>query len=664
MKLRLNIYRLFINDGVISISCINKIQISHLLLGLLLCFPTDPLSAQSGTQNSLISKSANEQPIDSALIWLNNNYVENPDNFHNRALRNLSEAYALNDNQLKGESHLVLMRWHAFHVLFTMDSVYHHGEKAITWFGLTNDQLNLAATSSELAVEYIDDNDLKRSEKLIFDAIAIYEEFGDEKGLGESYQRLSSICLYQKQTDLSIKYGLEALKMAEKSKDYNTSSLAWLVLVLAYDESGEFYKAIDAANNCIETIKAFEIDDEFTLARAYGYRGDIWSELKDFQKSLEDNLKSYAIIEAKIGAERPAAKTYRCGIGRAYFMLGNYKDALPHFEASIEGYLDLGQGGKPKMQDLYNEVADCYYHLGDYQNAFIKQQSAHQIFDTLMQNKVANLESETLIKYESGKKDQAIAEQSTIIAQSNRIQWLGIGMITLLVLFLSTLFYYFRRNQKIGRELLKKNKENELLLKEIHHRVKNNLQTVSSLLSLQSESISDSSALDAVQEIKNRVASMALIHQKLYQGENLAAVEMRDYFETIGKAIIDSFGERAKNISFEVNMSEIELDVDTAVPIGLITNELITNSIKHAFPNMQKGQILITLAKEENGLLKLTIVDNGQPTNNEAVIIKDKGFGTLLIQLLTTQLGGTLEKSNEAGTSTMIQFPPQEKSVA
>ena len=157
---------------------------------------------------------------------------------------------------------------------------------------------------------------------------------------------------------------------------------------------------------------------------------------------------------------------------------------------------------------------------------------------------------------------------------------------------------------------------------------------------------------------------MALIHQKLYQGENLAAIEMRDYFETIGKAIIDSFGEKAENISLKVEMKDIELDVDTAVPVGLITNELITNSIKHAFPDKRKGQILITLVQEENGLLKLNIADNGDAIVNELVVKKEKGFGTLLIQLLTTQLGGKLEESTVAGTSTIIQFPLQEKSVA
>jgi two-component sensor histidine kinase len=606
----------------------------------------------------------NDLPIDSALVWLNDYHVENPDNFHQRALKTLKRTYQLNDEQLKGEAHLLLMRWHSYHVLFTMDSIYQHGELALTLFERTNDQANLAATSAELGYEYVDNNDIDRAEKLIFDAIAIYENLGDKKGIGDSYLKLSNIFRNQKASELAIKYGLLGLKISEEIKDHYTIAMSWLRLIRAYQDHGEMKKAIEAGDSCIATLNKFVPEEKFMLARAYAYRGEVWSDLGNYQQSLEDNRNSYAIIEAKIGAQRPAAKTYREGIGQAYYLQGKYNDALPHLIASIDGYVDLGQDRHPAMQKLYEVTADCYYHLDDYKNAYLNYQLAHAVFDTLMQKRIANLESEALFKYESGKKDQAIAEQETIIQQNSRIQWLGAGFIGLLLLFLSTLYYYFNRNKKTSRALFAKNQENELLLKEIHHRVKNNLQTISSLLSLQSESISDKSAFDAVQESKNRVTSMALIHQKLYQGENLAAIEMRDYFETIGKAIKDSFGEKAKNVSLEVEMSKIELDVDTAIPIGLITNELITNSLKHAFQNKDDGKILITLSQEKNGLLKLHIADNGKTSDNESNIKKEKGFGSLLIQLLTTQLGGTLEKSNESGTSTMIQFPRQEKSAA
>ncbi len=649
---------------IFSIFRIHRIQAFSFFPLLLLCISVSPLSAQSDLKELTSEKSSAVASVKSDLIWLDDNYVDNPANFHERALQTLAQTYQLKDDQLKGEAHQVLMRWHAYHVLFTIDSIYQHGEKALTLFKQTNDQTNLAATSSELAFEYVDDNDLKRSEDLIFEAIRIYENQGDEQGLGETYNRLAHISLSQNAMDKAIQYSQKALKLSEKVEDHTTTALAWLTLLLTYLDIEEYEKAIHAGNQCIETVQTYQAADDFTLARAYAYRGDTWAKLGDYQNSLEDNKRSYAIVEAKIGPERPAAKTYRQGIGTAYYMQGKYQEALPHLEATVSGYVGMGQANKPRMHDVYSEIADCYYQLGDYKNAFDKIQLAQNVLDTMMQNKVANLESEAFIKYESGKKDQALAEQANTITQNNRVQWLGMGLISLLLLFLGTLFYYYRRNQKISNDLLIKNKENELLLKEIHHRVKNNLQTVSSLLSLQSESISDKNAFDAVQESKNRVASMALIHQKLYQGENLAAIEMRDYFNNIGKAIIDSFGEKAKNIALKVEMNRIELDVDTAIPIGLITNELITNSLKHAFANNHKGEISINLVEEKNGLLKLNVADNGAGNSNESIGKKEKGFGTLLVQLLTTQLGGKLKKLTEVGTSTIIQFPKQEKSIA
>ncbi|MBB4080304.1 two-component sensor histidine kinase [Lewinella aquimaris] len=603
-------------------------------------------------------------PVGEALVWLEENHVENPKGFHEKALLTLDRAYRTGDAQLTAEAHRVLMRWHAYHVPFTIDSIYHHGEIAIRLFKQVDDQERLAATSGQLAFEYVDANQQERAEALVFDAIKIYEDLENRQGLGNAYEQLSSIFLAQGEPELSIKYGLQALDISGEAQDYQNVSETWLVLLLAYTEAEQWQKAIHAGDKCIETIDLHGLDDDFNLARAYGYRGDAHAMLENYAQSLEDNVNSYAIVEAKIGAARPAAKTYRSGIGRAHYLMENYAEAIPHYEAAIEGYVEMGQGSQLKMEKIYNEVADCYFQVGNYHQAYLSQGRAYGVFDTMMQNKVTNLQSEALVKYESGKKDQAIEEQATLIAQKDRIQLLGIGLISLLLLFLGSLFYTLQRNKRTSTALRAKNAENELLLKEIHHRVKNNLQTVSSLLSLQSESISDKQALDAVQESKNRVLSMALLHQKLYQGESLAAVEMRDYFETIGKAIIASFGERAKDISLRVEMNDVELDIDTAVPVGLITNELVTNSIKHAFARNQKGEIVITLGQETDGLLTLNVADNGTFAPSDYPSKQGGGFGTLLVRLLTTQLGGKLERETVGGTSTVIRFPLQVKSAA
>ena len=204
-----------------------------------------------------------------------------------------------------------------------------------------------------------------------------------------------------------------------------------------------------------------------------------------------------------------------------------------------------------------------------------------------------------------------------------------------------------------------KNAENELLLKEIHHRVKNNLEIVSSLLQLQMAQIDDPSVQAAMLTSQNRVHSMGIIHQKLYQGEHLATIEMRDYFLNLSESILDSFNAEGR-IKIECNMPQLVLDVDTAISIGLITNELITNSLKYAYKENEKGAIKISLTEDQNdlsteGSLLLKISDDGigKSMNSQP---KGTGFGTQLIMLLTKQLDGQLNYEINNGTIVSLVF--------
>jgi two-component sensor histidine kinase len=141
-------------------------------------------------------------------------------------------------------------------------------------------------------------------------------------------------------------------------------------------------------------------------------------------------------------------------------------------------------------------------------------------------------------------------------------------------------------------------------MKEIHHRVKNNLEIVSSLLALQSSQIDDPGTKEAMLEGQNRVHSIGIVHQKLYQGPNLGGIEMKDYFLNLGESILDSFGAEER-VKIELAMGKLDLDIDTAVPLGLIVNELLTNTLKYAFPNGQKGNVRIRL--EINPMVSCTL---------------------------------------------------------
>jgi two-component sensor histidine kinase len=199
-----------------------------------------------------------------------------------------------------------------------------------------------------------------------------------------------------------------------------------------------------------------------------------------------------------------------------------------------------------------------------------------------------------------------------------------------------------------------RNAENELLLKEIHHRVKNNLEVVSSLLALQSAQIDDPSVQDAMQASQNRVNSMGILHQKLYQGEHLAFIEMKNYFINLSENILDSYN-ATDRVTIDCTMNEINLDIDTAVPIGLIVNELLTNSLKYAFTKGQMGTVKLSLEDKGQNILQLKIADNGI---GKSLIHKPQGtgFGTQLVDLLTKQLDGTIHQEINNGTIISIDF--------
>ena len=598
------------------------------------------------------------QTGDSSLSWLMENRMDTAV-FQQVAWQALAGAYRSEDNRLIADLHAELARWHGYHVLFSRDSIAAHREKALEYYLKTKDKAKIAESYNDLSIDYANANDYANAQEALFKAIALYEEIGDRQGIGKAYKNLSSISRVQEQPQLAIKYGIQAIDILQELEDYYNISITLLNLIDAHTQLQEYERAFQYADECIAMVQAKVPEEKFILSRAFSFRGSIYVANRDYAQALEDHTTAWKIVERELGPERAA--TYRTDVGNVLRLQGDYQEAIPHLRAGIAALEALGV---EQIWEPYEQLADCYEQSGNPVKALQYFKRAAEVRRVMVEDKIANLESEAVIKYETGKKDQALAEQARQIRQKTRTQLLSAGVAALLLVLLAFLFRSYRKNRKITAALQARNAENELLLKEIHHRVKNNLQTISSLLSLQSESIQDPSAWDAVQESKNRVNSMALLHQKLYQGENLAAIEMRDYFETIGKTILDSFGEKAEHLSLQVEMPELELDVDTAVPIGLITNELVTNSIKHAFPGREKGKISIALSTDENDMLQLHISDNGQANANEGVSKDGGGFGTLLVQLLTAQLGGQLEKSTEEGTAITIRFPRQEKSAA
>ncbi len=198
--------------------------------------------------------------------------------------------------------------------------------------------------------------------------------------------------------------------------------------------------------------------------------------------------------------------------------------------------------------------------------------------------------------------------------------------------------------------------EKEVLLKEIHHRVKNNMQVITSLLSLQSKTIGDGQALAVFQDSQNRVKSMALIHETLYQSKDLSRINFAEYLKKLVAHVSRSYRIRPDSVKIQVDVDDVSLPIDTAVPCGLIINELASNSLKYAFPADRKGEINITFARV-NGDYVLRVSDTGVglPANFDPDT--GKSLGMKLVRTLTTQLCGEIECRNGVGTTFEITFP-------
>jgi PAS domain S-box-containing protein len=199
-------------------------------------------------------------------------------------------------------------------------------------------------------------------------------------------------------------------------------------------------------------------------------------------------------------------------------------------------------------------------------------------------------------------------------------------------------------------------KEKEVLLKEIHHRVKNNLQIISSLLYLQAGKTKNPGAVRALKDSQNRVRSIALIHESLYQSSNLAGIQIGEYTRGLASNLFESYGRRDRPVRLTVRMGAVRLSINTAIPCGLIINELISNSLKHAFPGGREGEIRIQLARTDAGALVLTVSDDGIGIPEHVDFRSSPSLGLTLVSSLVAQLGGTIELDRRGGTTFTITF--------
>ena len=253
-------------------------------------------------------------------------------------------------------------------------------------------------------------------------------------------------------------------------------------------------------------------------------------------------------------------------------------------------------------------------------------------------------------EYNLRDKNQRLSYQETFIGQQRKIIYTAIASIVLILLVLGVVLFLFRK-------IRLKNQQIETLMRELHHRVKNNLQVISSLLGLQSSKLQDASAQKAVEEGKERIRAMSLIHQKLYQQSDVSNVNLKEYLEALVAEITESYG-FTNRADLQMHIAEVPMDVDTTMPLGLIVNELVSNAFKYAYGDIETPLLKLEVVEKANRQYQLLIKDNGKGLPMHFDFDKATSFGLKLVKLLVRQLGAKLEIDHNEGLEYKIEFRP------
>ena len=479
--------------------------------------------------------------------------------------------------------------------------------------------------------------------------LEIGEKYGDSKAIAMAYSDMSNLFWKQGKYDVALNYGLKSIEVFEERglEDLDYDFTLHLL--------GQYMVDLDRPK---EAVGYFQRSIE--IGERYGFYNNL-SDTFIALANLHSKKEAYAEArESGLEALRYAELLHNeFMIMRSYLALGKvsneskaFLEAAQFLETSIIEATE-NFGDKFYLSLVYQELSKAYEGANLFQKALIASRKSDElrkdVFTSEAEERISLLQTEMDV----AQKENTIMLQEAALSRQRILQIFYLTLAGVLVVFLFLLYRVFLRKKKYSMLLEKKNEEKEFLLKEIHHRVKNNLETISSLLTLQIAKINDPDFKQVMEETYTRVQSMGMIHLSLYKEGNLKQVEMKAFFEALGSFILDTFDAEGR-IEITIEMKALELDVDVAIPIGLIVNELISNSLKYAFPLKASGQISVSLVERENNLY-LRVSDDGigmveNPTT------QGTGFGSELISLLTRQLDGEMTLINDSGTEFSFEF--------
>ncbi len=410
----------------------------------------------------------------------------------------------------------------------------------------------------------------------------------------------------------------------------------------------------------LEGLKIAESSPEYERLRIPYYNNicQYYKIAGDYPKGLLYGKKAEALAK-KYHQHLSLTYTYNW-LGEIYFYSGDHAKGLQYLNRALD--IAIAQRSPFREAEIYKSLYECYRAAGNAEKALHAFSRSVRINDSLQVLRNTKQIGRLQIEYETEKKDQHIASLKLINLEKTRTTGvIAVGM-TLFILLSAFLYAQYRGIRRRNRMLADSNKKiNEqaeqlkFFMKELHHRVKNNLQIVSSLLSFQSNHLPDKDAQQAVKVGQQRIEAMSLIHRSLYQQDNPNMVNMKEYVTDLVESILQSFGIERNTFDLQLDIQITEMDVDMALPLGLIINEWVTNAFKYAYKEVKRPALTLTLKKDRE--IVLDIKDNGPGMAQDAWEKPRGSFGVKLVKVLSRQLNGICGIESSSGTQFNLQIP-------
>ena len=538
-------------------------------------------------------------------------------------------------------------------------------------------------SGNRLAMAQKDNGASKAALSTILRVYELHKEFQNKTLLASSHLIKGHIYNSLYDGERAIDFYQKSVDLFKELNDSSGLSFAYSGLGIVYYDRGEKYLALE---NYL-TSEQYWLDGDFELkADLWNNLGAVYVEFENWPYAELYYSKALSYYE-KSGWKSDMAMVYY-NLGEMFSVANNYAKSEKYYQKSynigeeissgidvqwaLYGLYDLHK--RSGSSDLALEYHEKYTHIKD-SLQLLKSKTEVERLENYYDEKQRLKDVETQNEIYSAQNEINVAkiEKSDIEKLYYKRLLITIVLSAILLMLLGA--YIFYRMKSVNRVLKEKNTdieekkqvidialaEKEVLLKEVHHRVKNNLQIISSLLNLQSHQLTDSSAIEALDVSKNRIQAIALIHQKLYQSSNFASVNFKAYVQELMEHQKKMYADAHKKVETRIDCPDLKIGIDTAVPLGLIVAELVTNSFKHAFKETNNCLLNINLSVDASYNCKLSIFDNGSGLKEGFNLEKAESLGMEILKALTEQIFGEIKCYNSPGARFEIEFKLEEE---